>query len=72
MPKLGAEFQADKLQAEVTQTSSAIKDFTWDKAVADQPDKVRKAQPITAKGDGTVNQQNETGASIDFRLSYKL
>ncbi len=24
------------------------------------------------KGDGTVNQQNETGASIDLRVSYKL
>ena len=54
LPRLGADFQADKLQAEITQTSTEIKDFTWDKAVADHPDKVKKAQPIAAKGDGTV------------------
>jgi hypothetical protein len=54
LPRLGAEFQADKLQAEITKTSSEIKEYTWDKAAADNPDKIKKAQPITAKGDGNV------------------
>src|SRR3954470_9838936 len=52
--KLGDNFQADKLQSEVTQTGSEIKDFTWQKAVAEHPDKVKKVQPITANGDLTI------------------
>jgi hypothetical protein len=48
--KLDENFQADKLQTEITQTSNEIKEFNWERAVADHPDKVKKAQPITAKG----------------------
>src|SRR5947208_1300190 len=53
--KLGDSFQADKLQSEVTQTSSEIKSFDWKKAVTDHPDKVKTAQPIAAKGDLSIN-----------------
>lgn len=54
LPRLGSDFQADRLQNEISQTSSAIKNFTWDRAVTDNPDKVKKAQTITAKGDMSV------------------
>src|SRR5262245_46224296 len=50
LPRLGSDFQADKLQSEVTRTNSEIKDFTWDKAIADHPDKVKKAQKVESKG----------------------
>ncbi len=54
LPRLDESFQADKLQAEITRTSSEIKDFTWEKATTDHPDKVKKAQAIEAKGDMNV------------------
>ncbi len=51
LPRLGSDYQADKLESEITQTSNAIKESSWDKVVADQPDKVKKVQPIADKGD---------------------
>src|SRR5215212_8262988 len=52
--KLPDSFQADKLTSEITQTSTEINSFNWEKALTDHPDKVKKAQPITATGEMTV------------------
>src|SRR5215208_4096115 len=49
LPRLGSDFQADKLQSEITRTNSEIRDFTWDKAVADFPNQVKQRQTITEK-----------------------
>jgi len=54
LPRLDNNFQADKLQNEITQTSREIKDYTWDRAATDHPDKIKKAQAIADKGDMTV------------------
>src|SRR3954471_3042062 len=54
LPRLGSDFQADRLQNEINQTTAAIKDFIWDGAATDHPDKVKKAQTIAAKGDMSV------------------
>ena len=54
VPRLSDKFQADNLKNEISQTSSQIKDFTWDKAAAEFPDKVKKAKTIAAKNDLTV------------------
>ncbi|HEY2412649.1 MAG TPA: hypothetical protein VGI40_10425 [Pirellulaceae bacterium] len=72
LPRLSAEFQADKLQAEITRTSGEIKDYTWDKAVADHPDKVRKPQPITAKGDGTVDPAQYINRDADNKPVFGI
>jgi hypothetical protein len=55
LPHLGDNFQAEKLQNEITQTNSEIKNFSWDAALKDHPDKVKKAQPIAAKGIGAID-----------------
>jgi hypothetical protein len=52
--KLGDDHQADKLQSEISRTSSEVKEFTWDKAVTEHPDKVKKRQPITVEGEMNV------------------
>jgi hypothetical protein len=56
--KLPDNFQADKLQTEITQTSSEIKGFNWEKAVAEHPDKIKKFQPIPANGEMAVNPKD--------------
>jgi hypothetical protein len=48
--KLPDNFQADKLANEITQTSTEIQSYTWDKALADDPTKVKKAQSIKVSG----------------------
>src|SRR6476646_575994 len=55
LPRLDNNYQADKLQNELTQTTREVKEYTWDKAVTDHPDKIRTPKPITAKGDGSVD-----------------
>lgn len=51
LPRLEDKYQADKLQSAITQTSSEIKQYSWDKAVADHPDKIKKFQEIHVSGD---------------------
>ena len=46
LPKLDDKHQADALRDEITRTSNDLKGFTWDRAVTDHPDKVKKAQAI--------------------------
>jgi hypothetical protein len=50
LPHLGDNFQAEKLQSEITQTTNEIKGYTWDTAVKDHPDKVKTRKPIAATG----------------------
>jgi hypothetical protein len=66
VPRLSSDFQADKLQSEITRTNSEIKDFTWDKAVADHPDKVKKAQKIEDKADMSVKFDNYVPPNLAF------
>src|SRR6476620_622304 len=54
LPRLDNKFQADKLQNEITQTTREIKDYTRDNAATEHPDKIKKAQAISYKGDMTV------------------
>jgi hypothetical protein len=54
LPRLGSDFQADRLQNEISQTNTAINGFTWDRAVSEDSDKVKKAKTITAKGEMSV------------------
>ena len=57
LPRLDDKHQADALQREIAQTRHEIKGFTWDEAVADYPDKVRKAQTITVTDNFNVDAQ---------------
>jgi hypothetical protein len=54
LPTLDASFQADKLNSEVTQTRNDIEEFSWEKAEAEQPDKLKKFQPVAKSADLTV------------------
>src|SRR3954452_16767146 len=54
LPRLGSDFQADKLQSEITRTNGDISAYTWDRALTDNPDKVKKSKPIAAKGDMSI------------------
>jgi len=70
--KLGDDFQADKLQSEVTRTSTEIKSFNWEKAVTDHPDKVKKVQPITAKGDLSINVKDYVPADPKGQPNFSI
>ncbi len=58
IPRLEDKFQADKLQEEIRNTSNEIHSFTWDRAVTDHPDKVKKRQEIAVAGDFTVDSKS--------------
>lgn len=66
VPRLDDQYQAPRLQSEISQTSAQIKDFTWTEAVDKYPDKVKKAEPIAAKSDLIVKSDNYNTSSAMF------
>src|SRR6188472_211873 len=67
--KLDDKFQADKLQSEITQTSTEIKDYTWDKAAADDPKNVKKFQATTATKDLSIKFEDYVPQSFELENS---
>src|SRR5215510_13959617 len=55
VPRLDDKYQSQKLQGDITQAKALLSDFSWQKAIAEFPDKVKKSEPIAAKDDLTVN-----------------
>ena len=54
LPRLADQFQAPKLQEEIRQTSSAVRDATWPEKGSESAGEVRPYEPIEAKADNTV------------------
>ena len=57
LPKLEADFQAEKLAAKISQTNLAVNDAKWPEPTSELAKEVYRAQPIDAKADNTVNVQ---------------
>src|SRR6476660_7756775 len=55
LPRLDEKYQAPKLQVQITEARALITAFSWQKAIADFPDKVKKSEPIAAKDNMNVN-----------------
>jgi hypothetical protein len=73
LPRLDDKYQADALQREITLAENEIERFTWDKALSDYPDKVRKVKTITLKGDFKVDSRayvNNGGPNGKMLVSF--
>jgi hypothetical protein len=70
LPKLGDDFQADKLKKEISQTTSAIHDFSWATGIKEFPDKVKVAKPIDVKND--LNVKPDDYVNIDPKGRHPL
>lgn len=55
LPRLDEKYQAPKLQGQITEARALITDFSWQKAIADFPEKVKKSEAIAAKDNMNVN-----------------
>lgn len=55
LPRLEDKYQASKLQDQIRETSSAVKNAPWPEASSELAAEVRVAQPIDAKADIPIN-----------------
>jgi hypothetical protein len=54
LPRLKAEFQADKLKTKITEATAEVQNFDWEKAVTDHPDKIKLSHEIAKNAALTV------------------
>ncbi|HVT29945.1 MAG TPA: hypothetical protein VHE81_18150 [Lacipirellulaceae bacterium] len=72
LPHLDESHQAAELQKKISQTNTEIQSFTWDKATTEFPEKVKKAIPIEAKGDLTVNPADYVNTDTKGKPTFGL
>ena len=46
LDRLDSKYQADNLRAQISQTEGVVRDFSWEKALADNPAEVRVAKEL--------------------------
>ena len=69
LPHLADQYQAPKLQDEIRQTSSAVRDATWPDKGSELASEVRDFQPILTKADEPVDKdQYKTTQGLDTTI----
>ena len=72
LPKLDDKFQADKLKSEISQARNDVQQYSWEKAVAEHPDKVKKVVTIEANADPVVKTELYADAKRPFGVDNPI